>query len=418
MQHDDDIDPLPEVPAAPPREPTSPLTRKRGPSRLSKLVWPLSLALAVVLVYGALSTDDKKAGAHAEEPEPEPMRPAPRAVHTPPVAPEPVFTPVSTVVAPPPKAAAVPPLPPNTPLPPVDPDAAASAAAAADRKAEAAEAARMRRKAPLMVEVGGGGPPIRMAMAPTAHAESTVVQDVMQTPARREAMVAAAPPAPVTAPTAAPPQPASEARLGGPIVFEDASALERQILQGKTIPAVLETPIHTDLPGSLRAMVDEDVYAEAGRQVMIPKMSRLIGEYRKDVKPGQNRVLVVWQRVLLPDGTSLRLMSPGTDGLGRAGMAGDVDHHFMERFGAAFLVSMIGVAAENASRQNQALSNGTVVVWGNESKSVALEGLNSTVESILKSQVDIPPTIQVPQGSRVRVFVARDLDLSKAPEGR
>ncbi len=413
MQHHDDIDPLPEVPAAPPREPTSPQTRKRGPSRLSKLVWPLSLALAVVLVYGALSTDDRKSGAHAEEPEPEPMRPAPRAVHTPPVAPEPVFTPVSTAVAPPPKAAALPPLPPNTPLPSVDADAAA----AADRKAEAAEAARLRRKAPLMVEVGGGHS-MKTAQAPAADAESTVVQDVVLTPARREALVAAAPSVPAAAPIAAPVTTASEARLGGPIVFEDASALERQILQGKTIPAVLETPIHTDLPGSLRAMVDEDVYAEAGRQVMIPKMSRLIGEYRKDVKPGQSRVLVVWQRVLLPDGTSLRLMSPGTDGLGRAGMAGDVDNHFMERFGAAFLVSMIGVAAENASQQNQAMSNGTVVVWGNESKSVALEGLNSTVESILKSQVDIPPTIQVPQGSRVRVFVARDLDLSKAPEGR
>lgn len=415
MQHDDDIDSLPEVPAAPPREPTSPLTRKRGSSRLSKLVWPLSLALAVVLVYGAFSTDDKKSVAHAEEPEPEPMRPAPRAVQAPPVAPEPVFTPVAVA---PPRAATVPPLPPNTALPPVDPNAAAAAAAAADRKAEAAEAAKLRRQAPLMVEVGGGGTSTKMALAPAADAESRVVQDMMATPVQRDARLASASapaPTPVAAPAAAT---LSEARLGGPIVFEDASALERQILQGKTIPAVLETPIHTDLPGSLRAMVDEDVYAEAGRQVMIPKMSRLIGEYRKDVKPGQSRVLVVWQRVLLPDGTSLRLMSPGTDGLGRAGMAGDVDNHFMERFGAAFLVSMIGVAAENAVQQNQAMSNGTVVVWGNASKSVALEGLNSTVESILKSQVDIPPTIQVPQGSRVRVFVARDLDLSKAPEGR
>lgn len=384
MQHDDAIDPPLEMPAAPPREPTSAMTRKRGPSRMGKVVWPLSLALAAVLVYGALSPDDKKSVAHAEEPEP--MKPAPRVVHTP----EPVFTPVVTAA---PKPAAVPPLPPNTALPPVDADAAAEA----ERQAEAA---RLRRRAPLMVEVGGSQV-IKTAHSSGANAESVVVQDMMPTPARRDTMVAAASPASV-----------------GPVVFEDASALERQILQGKTIPAVLETPIHTDLPGSLRAMVDEDVYAEAGRRVMIPRMSRLIGEYRKDVKPGQSRVLVVWQRLLLPDGTSLRLMSPGTDGLGRAGMAGEVDHHFMERFGAAFLVSMIGVAAENASQQNRTLSNGSVVIWGNESKSVAMEGLNSTVESILKSQVDIQPTIQVPQGSRVRVFVARDLDLSKSEEGR
>jgi type IV secretion system protein VirB10 len=408
MQHDDAIDPPLEMPAAPPREPTSSMTRKRGPSRLGKVVWPLSLALAAVLVYGAISPDDKKSVAHAEEPEP--LRPAPRAVHVPPAAPEPVFTPVSTVV---PKAAAVPPLPPQTALPPVDPDAAGGA----DRKAEAAEAARLRRKAPLMVEVGGGQAS-KVALSTPADAESLVVQDMMLTPARRETLVAAASSPAVAAPGTPAVATVSEARLGGPVVFEDASALERQILQGKTIPAVLETPIHTDLPGSLRAMVDEDVYAEAGRQVMIPKMSRLIGEYRKDVRPGQSRVLVVWQRVLLPDGTSLRLMSPGTDGLGRAGMAGDVDNHFLERFGAAFLVSMIGVVAENASQQNRSMSNGSVVVWGGESKSVALEGLNSTVESVLKSQVDIPPTIQVPQGSRVRVFVARDLDLSKSPEGR
>ena len=399
MQHDDAIDRPQEMPAAPPREPTSSLSRKRGPSRLSKLVWPLSIALAVVLIYGAISPDDKKSVAHAEEPEP--LRPAPRAVHTP-VAPEPVFTPA-------PKAVALPPLPPDTALPSVDPNAGA------DRQAEAAEAARLRRKAPLMVEVGGAHAS-RSGQPPVADTDAVVLQDMTLTPARREAMVAAASP-----PAAAPPAPRSmatlsEARLGGAVVFEDASALERQILQGKTIPAVLETPIHTDLPGSLRAMVDEDVYAEAGRQVMIPKMSRLIGEYRRDIKPGQSRVLVVWQRVLLPDGTSLRLMSPGTDGLGRAGLSGDVDNHFMARFGAAFLVSMIGVAAENATRQNQSLSNGSVVIWGSESKSVALEGLNSTVESILKSQVDIQPTIQVPQGSRVRVFVARDLDLSKAPE--
>lgn len=386
MQHDDDdIVPLSEVPAAPPREPTNLTTRKRR-SRLSKLVWPLSLALAVLLVYGAISPDDKKSVAHAEEPAPELMRPAPRAAHTP------VFTPVSTAAAP--MSAAVPPLPPNTALPPADPDADA-------RKAEAAEAARLRRKAPLMVEIGGGYATTTVH-APAADPDERVVQDMVSTHARRASPVSSL----------------SEARLDGPIVFEDASMLERQILQGKTIPAVLETPIHTDLPGSLRAMVDEDVYAEAGRRVMIPKMSRLIGEYRKDVKPGQSRVLVVWQRVLLPDGTSLRLMSPGTDGLGRAGMAGDVDNHFMERFGAAFLVSMIGVAAENATQQNRALSNGSVVIWGSESKSVALEGLNSTVESMLKSQTDIPPTIQVPQGSRVRVFVARDLDLSKSPEGR
>jgi len=122
---------------------------------------------------------------------------------------------------------------------------------------------------------------------------------------------------------------------------------------------------------------------------------------------------VIWQRAIMPDGKSVRLASPGTDGLGRAGISGEVDNHYLARFGAAFLVSMLGVAVEEAAVSSRASSNsagGLIIV--DSARSEAVKGLNSTVESILKSQANIPPTIQIVQGSRVRVFVARDLDLS------
>jgi type IV secretion system protein VirB10 len=374
---------------------------------MGKLTWPLSLVLAGVLIYGALTPDaahEAKAEDLAPVPAPELMRPAPRAV---PAAPDPVFVPTS-VAAPGMGAgnAAMPPQGYPGEVPTTSPPAASEDEA--DKVSPEVELAQLRRRAPLMITLEGGG------AAPIASKDpgAGVVQEVAP-PASRDVMLATATPAAL--PKVQENEPGS-AR----IVLESAEALEQQILQGKTIPAVLETPIHTDLPGSVRAMVDEDVYGESGRLVVIPRMSRLVGEYRRDVRHSQSRVLVVWQRAILPDGRSLLLMSPGTDGLGRAGMSGEVDNHFLERFGAAFLVSMIGVAAENAARQSISTGNGGLVIWGTQSHSKAMEGLNSTVESMLKSQADMPPTIQIVQGSRVRVFVARDLDLSKAtkPETR
>jgi type IV secretion system protein VirB10 len=363
-----------------------------------------------VLVYGALTPEAGKNEATTEEqlPAPEPMRPAPRAVFT---APEPVFVPTS--VAAPDMGMGKAALPPHTvpgETPPSSPPA--DSEGQTQKLSAEEELAQLRRRAPLMVTLDGGGATRVAAKEPGAG----VLQEVAP-PANRDVILATTSTSTSTAPKPAPAAPPtlqeSEPRSAR-IVLESAEALEQQILQGKTIPAVLETPIHTDLPGSVRAMVDEDVYGESGRLVVIPRMSRLVGEYRRDLRPSQSRVLVVWQRAILPDGRSLLLMSPGTDGLGRAGMAGEVDTHFLERFGAAFLVSMIGVAAENAARQNISTGNGGLVIWGTESRSKAMEGLNSTVESMLKSQADMPPTIEIVQGSRVRVFVARDLDLSKA----
>lgn len=342
---------------------------RKVPTRWNRLVWPLSLGLASLLVYGAWSGDVDTRNVGLEEPEPELLKPSPRVMPPPP---EPLFVPT-------PVAAAVPPLPPSAPLPPVDSTAAR----------DAAEFALLRRRAPLLVPVSGTA---KVDAAKPQEEGAGVVQAMAPKPA---------------------PAMHADARFVFTALEPDDPSLDQKILQGKTISAVLETSIHTALPGQVRAMVDEDVYGESGRRVLIPKMSRLVGEYETArISAGQSRVMVIWQRAILPDGTSVRLASPGTDGLGRTGVTGEVDNHYLERFGAAFLVSMMGVAVEEAAVSSRVSQSAGGLIIVDRTRSEAVNGLQSTVESILKSQANIPPTIQVVQGSRMRVFVARDLDLS------
>jgi type IV secretion system protein VirB10 len=172
------------------------------------------------------------------------------------------------------------------------------------------------------------------------------------------------------------------------------------VAQGATIPGVLETALNSDLPGFARAVVSRDVRSFDGSTVLIPRGSRVIGEYRSAVALGQSRAFVVWTRVLRPDGVSIQIGSPVTDPLGRAGLGGSVDRHFLETFGGAILLSVI-----NAGSAAIAGTPSTEVVIGS---SQAATGLASTASAFFP--VAIPPTIKVPQGTPIRIFVARDLD--------
>ena len=178
--------------------------------------------------------------------------------------------------------------------------------------------------------------------------------------------------------------------------------LSRVVPQGFVIPAVLETAIDSDLPGSVRAVVSRDVRGFDGSQVLIPRGSKLIGQYRSAAAVGQTRAFVVWSRLITPTGVSVDVGSPATDQLGRGGLAGKADTHFFERFGAAILLSVVSAGVEAASHGN----NNTSLVIGSG-------GQASQVASIaLQKQIDIPTTIRVPQGAPVQVSVVRDLDFS------
>lgn len=167
--------------------------------------------------------------------------------------------------------------------------------------------------------------------------------------------------------------------------------------QGAVIQAVLETALDSNRPGFARAIVSRDVRGFDGSRILIPRGSRLIGEYKSDLVQGQNRVFVQWQTLTRPDGVQIAVNSPAADPLGRAGVKGNVNTHFFERFAGAILQSTLDVGVGLATRN---VFDGTVIV-----------GFPGSTQSVATAMPqNIKPTLKVPHGSSVSVFVARDLD--------
>jgi type IV secretion system protein VirB10 len=173
------------------------------------------------------------------------------------------------------------------------------------------------------------------------------------------------------------------------------------VVQGTLIPAVLETAIDSDLPGYARAVVSQDIRSFDGSRILVPRSSRLIGEYKSGLAAGQKRAYLLWTRLVRPDGVSIALASPAVDISGRSGVTGKVDTHFFERFGSAILLSVLGNVTAGASR------GATVVVSGGQSAGSLAAQQNS----------QRPPTIRVKQGEPIRVFTARDLIFSTDGSG-
>lgn len=227
--------------------------------------------------------------------------------------------------------------------------------------------------------------------------------------------VAQAAPSPATG--AAPPQPAAgesaDERFAARLVGGSSDvARARQmgdlghiIPQGTVIAAVLETAIDSDLPGSVRGVVSRDVRSFDGSRVLIPRGSKLIGQYKSAVAAGQTRAFVVWTRVIDPTGITIDVGSPATDRLGRGGLDGKVDTHFFRRFGASILLSVVNAGATALANSAAGSSNTTLVIASPAQAS-------QVADLALQKQIDIPDTIRVAQGAPVQVFVARDLDFS------
>jgi type IV secretion system protein VirB10 len=179
------------------------------------------------------------------------------------------------------------------------------------------------------------------------------------------------------------------------------SNLGTTIVQGEIIPAVLETALNSDLPGYARAIVTRDVRGFDGTKVLVPRGTRLIGQYSSGVALGQSRAFLIWTRLIRPDGVTMELASPATDGLGRGGLTGSVDRHFLQRFGGAILLSLLNIGAGAIADS----SDTTVVIAGAQAGSSALT-------QAMQGDSDIKPTVKVPQGTPVRVFVSQDLDFT------
>ena len=186
---------------------------------------------------------------------------------------------------------------------------------------------------------------------------------------------------------------------GAPAVARPMTSPSTTVTQGTFIPAVLETAIDTNVPGFVRAVVSQDVKSFDGKRVLIPRSSRLIGQYQSGVEQGQRRAYVIWTRLIRPDGVSVDLASPAVGFDGTTGLAGDVNTHFFQRFGSGLLLSVVGGLGAIATG-----GVGGVIVAG---------GAQGAANSAVQSNGQISPTIRVPMGEPIRVHVARDLDFSR-----
>lgn len=200
--------------------------------------------------------------------------------------------------------------------------------------------------------------------------------------------------------------------LNGPVDRRTVSAdrvmapASPYVLQaGAVIPAALITGIRSDLPGQITAQVTENIYdSPTGRILIVPQGTRIIGEYSNDVGFGQRRVLLVWNRLILPNGRSIVLeRQPGADPQGYAGLQDGVDYHWWDLAKAAGLSTLLSVGTELAvsdeDRLIRAIRNG------------AQDTINDAGQQIIRRQLQVAPTLTIRPGYPVRVIVTRDLVL-------
>jgi type IV secretion system protein VirB10 len=276
------------------------------------------------------------------------------------------------------------------------------------------------------VEAPPAAPLVALQAAPAPQVTTATA------PAPRPAplpMVYAPQPAPQIAPSFAPPAPrvsagtplvidtgsaagagTGPASNGGPLALPNQSAGRQRasafanrsttVPQGSIIPAVLETGFDSSKPGFARAVVSRDVRGFDGKNILIPRGSRLIGEYRSDVAAGQKRAIINWTRLIRPDGMTIAMDSPAIDTLGRGGVPASVNTHFFQQLTGALLQSTFSIGSTLAGR---AVTGPVVVLPG-----------GGTSASPQFASNNITPTLTVAPGKSISVFVAHDLDFSSA----
>ncbi|WP_421951694.1 TrbI/VirB10 family protein [Pelagibacterium sp.] len=174
---------------------------------------------------------------------------------------------------------------------------------------------------------------------------------------------------------------------------------------GSVIPAALITGIRSDLPGQITAQVTQHIYdSPSGQILLVPQGTRIVGEYSNDVGFGQRRILLVWNRLIFPNGRSIVLeRQPGADTEGFAGLEDGVDHHWWDLAKAAGLSTLLAVGAEltmdDDDRLVQAIRSG------------AQDTINDAGQQIIQRQLQVSPNLTIRPGFPVRVIVTRDFVL-------
>jgi type IV secretion system protein VirB10 len=181
------------------------------------------------------------------------------------------------------------------------------------------------------------------------------------------------------------------------------------IQAGTIIPAALITGIRSDLPGQITAQVTENIFdTPTGRAKLVPQGARLIGIYDSQVAFGQSRVLLVWTRLIMPNGRSIVLeRQQGADVGGYSGLEDEVDNHWAELFKAALLSTILGVGAELGSGADTGTNTDIIQAL----RLSAANSLNQTGQQVVRRNLNIQPTLTIRPGFPVRVIVNRDLVL-------
>ena len=174
---------------------------------------------------------------------------------------------------------------------------------------------------------------------------------------------------------------------------------------GAVIPAALITGIRSDLPGQITAQVTENIYdSPTGRILLVPQGTRIIGQYDNNVQFGQRRVLLVWNRLIMPNGRSIGLeRQPGADTQGYAGLEDGVDYHWWDLAKAAGLSTLLSIGSELAVSDENRLLRAI--------RSGGQDTINDAGQQIVRRQLNVAPTLTIRPGFPVRIVVTRDLVL-------
>ena len=210
------------------------------------------------------------------------------------------------------------------------------------------------------------------------------------------------------------PAPSGDGSIGGLLTPSSTPKVQAGMIgdrnmilpKGKSIDCALTIRVVNEVAGMATCLLTSDVYSDNGRVVLLDRGSEAVGEYAATMAQGQRRLFLLWTRVKTPQGVVINLNSPAADALGTSGLAGDVDNHWWDRLGAAFLLSIVQDAIGFATAQAAGGgAQGQLSIYQHS----ATTG-NRMAEVVLQSTINIKPTLYKNQGDRATIFVARDLD--------
>lgn len=187
--------------------------------------------------------------------------------------------------------------------------------------------------------------------------------------------------------------------------------IDYTLIKGTNIPCTMETNVISEQSGYTSCVISQDVYSGNARVLLIEKGTRVTGEYiNEDVKNGDKRLSIIWDRLITPYDIAVQIKSPSSDRLGASGVTGKVDNRWGTRIGSALLVSLISDALEIAGKNSD---KAQVIVDSKTS-----DTSQDIAKQILKKNIDLNPIIYIREGEMINIYVADDIDLSSVYQAR